>query len=144
MAERIKSDMNAELPTTTGADRKVLAFPHRIGITIDCRDPDSAAAFWERFLGYRRRPHSAGSTYVTVDCPENVAGPPQLTFQRVSEPKTGKARTHLDLFVDHAQPLTRQMLAAGASQVRVTDAGEWTTRVLTDPAGNEFCVIGPD
>ncbi|HET9773272.1 MAG TPA: VOC family protein, partial [Acidimicrobiia bacterium] len=24
------------------------------------------------------------------------------------------------------------------------EAGEWTTRVLQDPAGNEFCVIGPD
>mgnify|MGYP006196473027 CR=1 FL=1 len=25
----------------------------------------------------------------------------------------------------------------------ITVAGEWTTRVLRDPAGNEFCVIGP-
>ncbi|WP_026189352.1 VOC family protein [Salinispora mooreana] len=133
-----------DTPTTTGADRKVLAFPLRIGVTIDCPDPDLGATFWERFLGYQRRPHSEGSTYVTVDCPENVAGPPHLTFQRVPETKTGKARVHLDLFVDNAQPLTRQMLAAGAHQISVTDAGEWTTRVLTDPAGNEFCVIGPD
>jgi hypothetical protein len=29
-------------------------------------------------------------------------------------------------------------------QVSRTEAGEWTTRVLQDPAGNEFCVIGPD
>ena len=35
-------------------------------------------------------------------------------------------------------------LAAGASLVSRTEAGEWTTRVLQDPAGNEFCVIGPD
>jgi hypothetical protein len=35
-------------------------------------------------------------------------------------------------------------LAAGASSVSRTEAGEWTTRVLQDPAGNEFCVIGPD
>lgn len=132
-----------DTPTTPGG-RTPLASPHRIGITIDCRDPDVAAAFWERFLGYQRRPQSEGSTYVTVDCPEHVAGPPHLTFQRVPEPKTGKTRAHLDLFVDNAQPLTRQMLAAGAHQVSVTDAGEWTTRVLTDPAGNEFCVIGPD
>ncbi len=144
MVERIDSHMNAEPPTTTGVDSTVLAFPHRIGVTIDCPDPDSAAAFWERFLGYQRRPHTEGSAYVTVDCPGSVTGPPHLTFQRVTEPKTGKVRTHLDLFVDHARPLTRQMVAAGASQVSVTDAGEWTTRVLTDPAGNEFCVIGPD
>uniref|UniRef100_A8M564 Glyoxalase/bleomycin resistance protein/dioxygenase n=1 Tax=Salinispora arenicola (strain CNS-205) TaxID=391037 RepID=A8M564_SALAI len=136
--------MNAVPPPTTCADRTFLASPHRIGITIDCPDPASAAAFWERFLGYQRRPHAEGSTYVTVDCPEHVAGPPHLTFQQVPEPKTSKARAHLDLFVDHARPLTQQMLAAGAQQVSVTEAGEWTTRVLTDPAGNEFCVIGPD
>lgn len=137
-----QNQMN-DTPTTPGG-RTPPASPHRIGVTIDCPDPDSAAAFWERFLGYQRRPHPAGSAYVTVDCPENLAGPPHLTFQRVPEPKTDKARAHLDIFVDHAQPLTRQMLAAGAHQISVTDAGEWTTRVLTDPAGNEFCVIGPD
>jgi hypothetical protein len=36
------------------------------------------------------------------------------------------------------------MIAAGATEVHTTPAGEWTTRVLTDPAGNELCLIGPD
>jgi hypothetical protein len=36
------------------------------------------------------------------------------------------------------------MIAAGATAVRTVPAQEWTTRVLTDPAGNEFCLIGPD
>jgi hypothetical protein len=36
------------------------------------------------------------------------------------------------------------MIAAGASSLSITEPGEWTTRVLQDPAGNEFCVIGPD
>jgi len=43
-----------------------------------------------------------------------------------------------------AQPLVDEMLKAGASSVSRAEAGEWTTRVLLDPAGNEFCVIGPD
>ena len=60
------------------------------------------------------------------------------------EPKTAKVRLHLDLFVDHALPHVEEMVAAGASPVSRTEAGEWTTRVLQDPAGNEFCVIGPD
>jgi hypothetical protein len=71
-------------------------------------------------------------------------GPPVVTFQSVPEPKTSKARIHLDLFVDEAQPLVDEMRAAGASLVSCTEAGEWTTRVLQDPAGNEFCIIGPD
>ena len=67
-----------------------------------------------------------------------------MTFQTVPEPKAAKARLHLDLFVDQAQQLVDEVLAAGASLVSRVEAGEWTTRVLQDPAGNEFCVIGPD
>jgi hypothetical protein len=67
-----------------------------------------------------------------------------VTFQTVPEPKTAKVRLHLDLFVDHARALVNEMLAAGATSVSLTEAGEWTTRVLQDPAGHEFCVIGPD
>jgi hypothetical protein len=65
------------------------------------------------------------------------------TFQRVPGPKTTKARVHLDLLVDHAQPMFDAMVAAGATHLHTMPADEWTTRVLTDPAGNEFCLIGP-
>ncbi|HUG83513.1 MAG TPA: VOC family protein [Euzebya sp.] len=117
--------------------------PPRIGITLDCADPEPVAAFWETFLGYERRPHEAGATYITLDRSSDVDGPPNLTFQRVPEPKVGKARVHLDLFVAHAGPMVDDMIAAGATRVATTEAGEWTTRVMQDPAGNEFCVIGP-
>ena len=116
----------------------------KIGITIDCPDPDRLATFWERFLGYERRSGGASGPYVTLDRHESVDGPPHITFQRVSENKTAKVRLHLDLFVDHAAPLVDEMVAAGATPLTTTEAGEWTTRVLQDPAGNEFCVIGPD
>lgn len=115
----------------------------RIGITIDCPDPDEAAAFWARFLGYERQPSGSGP-YVTLMRVDGVDGPPSITFQRVPEPKTAKARAHLDLFVEAAQPVVDEMVAAGATLVSRAEAGEWTTRVLLDPAGNELCVIGPD
>lgn len=117
----------------------------QIGITVDCPDADQLAEFWERCLGYARRPGAPGGPYVTLErvdgCPD---GPPVVTFQTVPEPKTSKARIHLDLFVGHAQPFVDEMRAAGASLASCTEAGEWTTRVLQDPAGNEFCIIGPD
>jgi hypothetical protein len=78
----------------------------RIGLTIDCPDPDQVASFWEEFIGYRRRPGGEGGPYVTIEKPDG--------------------------------------LDAGASMIDVMEAGEWTTRVLLDPAGNEFCVIGPE
>jgi hypothetical protein len=116
----------------------------KIGITIDCPDPDQLATFWEQFLGYARRPNRGGEPYVTIDRPDGADGPPHVTFQRVPEAKTTKVRTHLDLFVEHAAPMVAEMVAAGATSLAITEAGEWTTRVLQDPAGNEFCVIGPD
>jgi hypothetical protein len=102
------------------------------------------AQFWERFLGYERRGHSSDGPYVSIHRPDGVSGPPHLTFQQVPEPKTTKARAHLDLFADEAKPILDEMIEAGATLVSTTEAGEWTTRVLQDPAGNEFCLIGPD
>ena len=67
---------------------------------------------------------------------------PKLIGSTIDCPDPG--RTHLDLFVQHALPMIDEMIAAGASSLSITEAGEWTTRVLQDPAGNEFCVIGPD
>ena len=119
--------------------------PRQVGITVECADAVRLAAFWERFLGYTRRPAAPGSPYVTIERGDDSPdGPPVVTFQTVPEPKAAKARLHLDLFVDQAQQLVDEVLAAGASLVSRVEAGEWTTRVLQDPAGNEFCVIGPD
>ena len=115
-----------------------------IGLTIDCPDPDLVAHFWQRFLGYERRAGNPESPYITIERPLDSDGLTHITFQRVPEAKVSKARVHLDLFVDHAQPMFEDMLAAGATALQTTEAGEWTTRVLQDPAGNEFCLIGPD
>jgi hypothetical protein len=116
----------------------------RIGLTIDCPDPVAVAVFWERFLGYRRRPAADGSPYVTVERPDGIDGPPQIVFQQVPEPKEAKVRAHIDLFVDHAEPMMTDMISAGAKLVSRTEAGDWTTRVLQDPSGTEFCIIGPN
>jgi hypothetical protein len=117
----------------------------KIGITIDCVDPEMLADFWARFLGYARLVGGGSGPYVTIERPSGlVSGPPSITFQQVPEPKAGKVRMHLDLFVDHAGPLFTDMLSAGATALETTEAGEWTTRVLADPAGNEFCLIGPE
>jgi hypothetical protein len=122
-----------------------MAAIEQIGITVDCHDAEHLAAFWAACLGYTRRAGAPGGPYVTLvrgdDSPD---GPPLITFQTVPEPKSAKARIHLDLFVEAARPLVDEMQAAGASLLSRTEAGQWTTRVLQDPAGNEFCVIGPD
>jgi catechol 2,3-dioxygenase-like lactoylglutathione lyase family enzyme len=121
--------------------------PPLIGITIDCPDPEAVADFWQEFLGYERRPdqpHEVGGQYVTLFKPSGIPGLHHVTFQRVPEEKTVKARAHLDVFVEHTAPVKERMLGAGATPVDTHDFGGMTTHVLLDPAGNEFCLIGPD
>src|SRR4029078_9999809 len=98
----------------------------QVGITVDCADAAQLASFWERFLGYTRRPGNPGSPYVTIERGDDGPdGSPILTLQTAPAPKRAKARPPIDLFVDHAQPLVDEMSAAGASTVSRTEAGEW-------------------
>src|SRR4051812_25620179 len=60
--------------------------PKRIGITVDCPDAAELATFWERCLGYTRRPGASGGPYVTLERGDGSPdGPPLLTFQTVPE-----------------------------------------------------------
>ena len=68
--------------------------PRQVGITVDCADAAQLASFWERFLGYTRRPGNPGSPYVTIERGDDGPdGPPLLTFQTVPEPKQSKGST---------------------------------------------------
>src|SRR3954471_8326860 len=88
--------------------------PKQIGITVDCPDAAQLATFWERFLGYTRRPGSSAGPYVTIERGDHGPdGPPFVTFQTVPELKAAKVRLHLDLFVDDARTVVEEMLAAG-------------------------------
>ena len=112
--------------------------PRQVGVTVDCADAAQLAAFWERFLGYARRPGGPGSAYVTIERRDDGPdGPPFVTFQTVPEPKEGKARLHLDLFVDHARPLVDEMLVAGASSVLTDHQPLELARQTPSPASRE-------
>ena len=65
---------------------------------------------------------------------------PGLLFARVPEPKTLKNRLHLDLRPDDRDAAVARLLDLGARRVDVGQ-GEQTWVVLSDPEGNEFCVL---
>src|SRR4051812_3317254 len=114
-----------------------------IGITVDCPDADQLAEFWERCLGYARRAGAPGGPYVTLERVDGSPdGPPVVTFQSVPEPKTSKARIHLDLFVDEAQPLVEALRPAGELLVSWTEAGWWTKGGIQDSRGIVLYIIG--
>jgi hypothetical protein len=122
-----------------------------IAVAIDCADPETLAEFWCHALGYtvtERWADSRGCRYVEAGArrptlEELRSGPvePVLLFQPVAEEKTGKNRLHLDIApVEHGQQEeVRRLIGLGATQVADEPDLPWV--VLTDPEGNEFCVL---
>ena len=116
-------------------------------LAIDCADPRGLAGFWCSVLDYEVKDEDEG--IVTIGSPgvpgdEDRLGPvpPTLTFARVPEGKTVKNRLHIDVNpTDREQDEeVRRLLDLGARRVDVGQGDEsWV--VLTDPEGNEFCVL---
>jgi predicted enzyme related to lactoylglutathione lyase len=111
-------------------------------LTVDCRDPEPVAAFWCVVLGYEMAEADEEGAWI-VD-PAGRGWP--LLFLIVPESKSVKNRLHLDL----SPPSTmaeevERLVAAGASVLRRVDEGGSFWTVMTDPEGNEFCVLrGPN
>src|SRR5436309_1181699 len=116
----------------------------RIEICIDCSDPRALAGFWAGVVG-ATSVQGNGEPYCTIAGAAD--GVPELVFQRVPEPKHGKNRVHLDLYVDDPAAEVARVEGLGATRVAEPVAGgaacAWW-RVMADPEGNEFCVCaGP-
>jgi predicted enzyme related to lactoylglutathione lyase len=110
-------------------------------LTVDCRDPQPVAAFWCAALGYELADVDEEGALI-VD-PSGRGWP--MLFLIVPEGKSVKNRLHLDL----SPPSTmgeevERLVAVGASVLRRVDQGGSFWTVMTDPEGNEFCVLrGP-
>jgi hypothetical protein len=127
-------------------------------LAIDCADPHRLAGFWCAVLGYEVQDgevqdgevqDSEGGGIGPPAAPGGGTGedrvgpvPPTLTFARVPEGKTVKNRLHIDVNpTDWEQDEeVRRLLDLGARHADVGQGDEsWV--VLTDPEGNEFCVL---
>jgi len=103
-------------------------------IIIDSGDAAKAADFWAAATGWSVEPWSH-SGEAAVAAP---GGDLRLYFMRVPEQKTVKNRVHLDLEPDvPAAAEIERLTGLGATKVRAYDS----YTVLTDPEGNEFCVM---
>ena len=110
-------------------------------LTIECRDPKRVAEFWCEALGYEFEGIDEKDAWLRD--PAGRGWP--MLFQIVPEGKTVKNRLHLDLSPPSTMQLeVERLVAAGATVVRRVDEGGSFWTVLTDPEGNEFCVLrGP-
>jgi predicted enzyme related to lactoylglutathione lyase len=111
----------------------------RLGLVLDCHDPDSLATFWSQALGYDLL-GEAGS-YVVLLPPAGQSGS-QLLLQRVPEAKQGKNRMHFDIHVSDIEAEASRLVDLGAVRVQTEPISEHGTTwvLLQDPEGNEFCV----
>jgi predicted enzyme related to lactoylglutathione lyase len=124
----------------TGGDLR--AGRHRIRVAtvvIDAADLEAAAAFWSAALDTPvLTGDPARDRYVSLG---QAAGGLRLLLQRVPERGGDKNAVHLDLETDDPEAEVTRLTAIGASRERPLGHGAW---VLTDPAGNRFCVIYPE
>ena len=120
-------------------------------LVIDCQDPRRLADFWQQALDYRHLEVDPDGDVLISDRKRTPAErrtgghPPLLYFIRVPDgPKKTKNRLHIDLSPTdrdrHAEVARLLALGARPADIGQDDPG-WT--VLTDPEGNEFCVLRP-
>lgn len=115
-----------------------------VNITFDAHDPYAQASWWAQVLGGTIGPEDApGHPECEVLLP--TTGAPDVLFIVVPEGKAVKNRVHLDLQPQGdatRESETDRVVALGATVVddlRNSDGTGWV--VLTDPEGNEFCIL---
>jgi hypothetical protein len=108
-------------------------------IAIDAVEPQVVADFWCAVLGW---------TVLEEDADGLSIGPPDgawptIDVFAVPERKTVKNRLHLDLRADGVttQEELERLLALGARRADVGQGADVSWVVLSDPEGNEFCLL---
>ncbi|MEV6841978.1 VOC family protein [Actinoplanes sp. NPDC051411] len=112
-------------------------------LVLGCRDPEVLARFWCEVLDF-----------VVLDREEDGSleiGPragfggaqPTIILSRRDKPEPGKPRLHIDVNPtdrDQGAELER-LLGLGAGRPDIGQSGDEPWHVLSDPEGNEFCLL---
>jgi predicted enzyme related to lactoylglutathione lyase len=103
-------------------------------ITTDCRDAKALAAFWASALDYRFK--TEAEAWCLLEDPTGAG--PELGFQQVPD------WVHMDIATTGAtlEDEKQRLIEIGASIQRLVDEEGGTLHyVMTDPEGNEFCLL---
>ena len=103
-------------------------------VILDGPDPHALAGFWSALLG---QPVTYRSDDFRVLRGEHV----NVSLQRARTPVSARDQMHLDLYTDDQAAEVARLAGLGATRLRhVQEAGDDYV-VMTDPEGNEFCVV---
>ncbi|MFY1698779.1 MULTISPECIES: VOC family protein [unclassified Solwaraspora] len=105
-------------------------------LVVDADDPPRLARWWAQALGYQIV-HEAADEVEIRQSPDQLPG---VVFVPVPERKQLKNRLHIDLRAADQAAEVERLVDMGARRVDI-DQGDVSWIVLTDPEGNEFCVL---
>jgi len=110
-------------------------------VVADAADPAALAEFWSAASGWPVA--RAGVEFASLRDPDGRG--PWLEFVRGTRPHTVKNRVHLDVAPFPTDPVAAEVARLRALGAQPADIGQvdvpW--QVLTDPEGNELCVLTP-
>ena len=110
-------------------------------LVLDCRDPEALSRWWCEVLDWVELDRDTDD--VIEIGPRGGSAFPTLVLIRNDDPRRGKLPLHFDVnATDREQPAElERLLALGARPADVGQTGEASWHVLTDPEGNEFCLL---
>jgi predicted enzyme related to lactoylglutathione lyase len=107
-------------------------------LVVDCADPLLAARFWSAALEWNIVDEE--DDVVEIADPSGLSRP--VLFVVVPEPKSVKNRLHMDIRPSGSMKAeVTRLESAGATRLRRVDEGGSFWTVMSDPEGNEFCVL---
>jgi catechol 2,3-dioxygenase-like lactoylglutathione lyase family enzyme len=111
-------------------------------LVLACDNPEVLARFWCEVLDFVVLEREEDG--IEIGPREGFGGPqPTIIFSREDEPRSERARLHIDLNAtdrDQDAELER-LLAAGAEFADIGQTGDEPWHVLADPEGNQFCLL---
>lgn len=108
-------------------------------LSLDSVQPQVLADFWCAVLDWRVVEED--SDIISIAPPDKSW--PSIDIIAVPEGKTVKNRIHFDVRADGVSPSEEleRLLALGARRVNVGQGPDVSWVVLSDPEGNEFCLL---
>jgi hypothetical protein len=110
-------------------------------VVVHCADPRALASFWAKVSAFTV--HEVNDDFATLRSIHHVG--PYLEFVRTPDPEGKRGRVHLDVRPHPGDDLASEVARVTTLGAANADIGQgdvpWV--VLTDPEGNQFCVLTP-
>ena len=105
-------------------------------IVVDVNDLEICSRFWTQVLGADILYQDA--SYIRIG---RQGQRPTLLLQKIADKHSRKNRMHIDLDVANLDAAVRRVQALGGRQLKVINEYGMTWAVMSDPDGNEFCLV---